>query len=312
MIDVLIPTYNRENTIVACVGSALAQNDVITIVHVVDNASQDNTVSLLKKNFNSMLGMRLIIHEYKETVSMVENWNRCLDLVSSDYFKFLFSDDILDLDFCKETLKVLQDNDRVDLVVTDLSYFKVLPNQPLKIRRYQKEGLHKNSSLIYRSLLTRNCISAPSNCLIRSNAAEGIRFDSNRVAADWIFFVNLLSKRPRNAGYFSLNNALCHFRVEGKTETNTLKMSAQWVEDNYNARMSMANNYNWFLRLPISFFTLIYCIVVTEIIASVDSVEFNNGLLFLRDRHPIVTRFVRPVIKIILSQKRIKNWLKNR
>ena len=89
MIDILIPTYNRAHTILESIDSALNQINVNVQVHVVDNNSSDDTIQKIKlkyfKNKNHKF-KNLHLHEYKNTVSMYMNWNRCLAFIKSKYF----------------------------------------------------------------------------------------------------------------------------------------------------------------------------------------------------------------------------------
>ena len=65
MISVVIPAYNEENNITACLNSLVKQKTKKKFeVIVVDNASTDNTVSVVKK-FNKKLNLIVVSEKYK-------------------------------------------------------------------------------------------------------------------------------------------------------------------------------------------------------------------------------------------------------
>ena len=298
MVDILIPTYNRAHTILETIDSALNQLNIKVNVHVIDNNSSDDTLSLIKnKYFNkNVIQKNLFLHEFYETVPMYMNWNRCLAQIKSKYFKFLFSDDLLSPEFCFECVKVLEERHTVDLIATDLNYFEDNLNHVSKIRKYNKEGLYKGKKIIFRSLLSRNNISAPSNSLIRSSILNNKQFINNRVAADWIFFAEILSNNLNNLNYYYLEKPLAFFRTSGITETNELKMSADWVILNYEARQKMSYTFKTYQKWLIKFFSIIYCSIVLFFIRNKSNLEFEKSKEYLSKKS-----FLFPICFILIS-----------
>lgn len=313
MVDILIPTYNRAHTILEAIDSALNQLNVKVNVHVIDNNSSDDTLLLIKnKYFNKKVNHKnLYLHEFDNTVPMYMNWNRCLTYIKSKYFKFLFSDDLLSPEFCFECVKILEDKATVDLIATDLNYFEDNLNHISKIRKYNKEGLYSGKKIIFRSLLSRNNISAPSNSLIRSSVLNNKRFVNNRVATDWIFFAEILSNNSNRLNYYYLEKSLAFFRTSGITETNELKMSADWIILNYEAREKMSYIFGAYQRWLINFFSIIYCSIVLVFIRKKSNVEFEKGKVYLRKKS-----FLFPIwfllISLLLGIKRVEKSLINK
>jgi glycosyltransferase involved in cell wall biosynthesis len=309
MVDILIPTYNRSNTIINSIQSALAQKKIKVNVHVIDNNSSDNTLSLIKEKFIKC--ENLFIHEFNTTVPMIDNWNRCLEFISFNYFKFLFSDDLLSPDFTWKCLEIMESNSNIDLIATDLNYFDTNENNILKIRKYNTKGYHIGGSVVFRSLLSRNNISAPSNSLIRSLSIDNIKFIDNRVASDWIFFSSILIKNKNKNNYFYLEEPLSYFRTTGDTETNQLKMSSLWVSDNYKARIHMSKPFNWFKKQIIKVFTLLYCSIVLSVIRKQSLIEFEKSKIFLKNNSILfnpIFYFINSIMKI----KIVENYFLNK
>lgn len=94
-VSIIVPTFDREDTIERCLESALNQTyDDIEVI-VVDNCSQDRTVERCRQYSGDS---RLKIYENNENVGPCRNWQRCIDMSSGDFIKFLFSDDVLSPD----------------------------------------------------------------------------------------------------------------------------------------------------------------------------------------------------------------------
>lgn len=311
MIDILIPTYNRAHTILESIDSALNQINVSVNVHVIDNNSSDNTLDLIKKKYfnKSDVYKNLYIHEFDDTVPMHMNWNRCLSHIRSKYFKFLFSDDLLSPEFCFECVKVLEERSTVDLIATDLNYFEDNLNHISKIRKYNKEGLHNGKKIIFRSLLSRNNISAPSNCLIRSSSINNIKFVDNRVATDWIFFAEILFNNNNLKNYYYLEKPLSYFRTSGITETNELKMSSSWIILNFEARQRIAREFKFHIIFLVNIFTIIYCSIVLAFIKKSSTSEYNEAKLFLNNQFFLAPIFYKPISWLLKFKKIQKIFL---
>lgn len=88
-ISICIPTYNRADLLNQTLQSVELQTIRPYEVLVVDNCSQDNTESVVKK-YKSVHYIK-----NKKNIGMVENWNRCIRLARGEYIAFLHSDDLI-------------------------------------------------------------------------------------------------------------------------------------------------------------------------------------------------------------------------
>lgn len=90
-ITIAIPTRNRAELLIDAVNSALAQKLVNIEVLVSDNASDDNTQSMLL----AVKDPRLKVFRQSKLLSMAENWNFCLTNARGRLFLLLSDDDVL-------------------------------------------------------------------------------------------------------------------------------------------------------------------------------------------------------------------------
>lgn len=312
-VDILIPTYNRQATILQSINSALNQKKVKVNVVVIENNSDDGTLELIRNYFKDELPNSLKVVAYDKTVDMHENWNRCFEHISSKYFKFLFSDDLLDPLFCFESIKIMEESPSINMVTSDFGYFTEDVDSIYKTRRYNKEGLHKNSDILFRSLITRNNIGAPSNSIFRSEICKKFKFENNRVATDWIYFAEILSVPSLSSfSYYSINKTLAYFRTSGSTETNKLKLTPDWIILNYNARIKMSKKFdNRLKRSIIRVSSYLYSIIVLFTIKYEGEIySYETGKTFLKAKSKILF-FVFSPIDLIMKNRRIRNKVSN-
>jgi glycosyltransferase involved in cell wall biosynthesis len=95
LVTICIPVYNGEKFILEALGSIAAQTYDNFECHIINNASTDRTSELVKDYIKK--DRRFTLHDHKEFVDLVSNWNRCVDYISDEsvYFKLVQADDIL-------------------------------------------------------------------------------------------------------------------------------------------------------------------------------------------------------------------------
>ena len=108
-LSIIIPTFNRENKIINALDSIPKRSDIEVIV--VDDASTDNTVKILKE----YKGLNLKIIQLTKNGGPGRARNYGLDVMQGEWFTFLDSDDCLVTD---EFNKVIDSYlaDRYDII----------------------------------------------------------------------------------------------------------------------------------------------------------------------------------------------------
>ncbi|HKI60925.1 MAG TPA: glycosyltransferase family 2 protein [Mariprofundaceae bacterium] len=92
-VSIMIPVYNREDCIGACIESALKQTYADIEVIVLDNASSDGTWDICRQYAAQDARVRVFRNE--RNVGPVRNWLACLDRAEGEFGKLLFSDDVM-------------------------------------------------------------------------------------------------------------------------------------------------------------------------------------------------------------------------
>ncbi len=86
-ISVVIPSYNRVLFLSRAINSVLNQSQQVNEIILVDNGSNDGTVSFIKEKYN----MVKVIYEKKKGVSYARNTG--IEKSKNDWIAFLDSDD---------------------------------------------------------------------------------------------------------------------------------------------------------------------------------------------------------------------------
>lgn len=108
-VSILIPVYNREKFIAACIQSALDQTYADFEVVVVDNASDDGTWEICQQF--AALDQHVRVFRNETNIGPVRNWQRCAEEARGEFSKILFSDDCLEPNCLSEMAPKLDDPD---------------------------------------------------------------------------------------------------------------------------------------------------------------------------------------------------------
>lgn len=98
-ISVVVAVYNTENYLEKCIKSVVEQNDVNCELIIVDDGSEDNSLSICKSFMKNYENIRLII---QENSGLSAARNAGLKLAKGRYITFVDSDDFVDRDFFKK------------------------------------------------------------------------------------------------------------------------------------------------------------------------------------------------------------------
>ena len=238
-VQVIIPTYNRQSTIVKCIASVLSQKhglDLKIKINVIENNSSDSTYELISSTYKRELNDGLLeIHKFEDTVPIIENWNRFSEILSPEtsIIKFLWSDDYLDSSYFAVTVPVL--NSGFDAVGCDLQYINDTGDK-LSIRRYSDAPLALLLSPFY-----KNLVGCPSSLLLRRSAFDHKLNCKNRYAADLEHFLDGIF--PRKSQYKLVSQVLVNVTLNTGTETNSLFGSDVMMDNKLNFAKHAARTY---------------------------------------------------------------------
>jgi glycosyltransferase involved in cell wall biosynthesis len=211
-ISVIIPCYNSEMTIKACVESVLAQTVNVNEIIVVDDGSSDGSIPIIKEVFkNSIEDIKFILQEQKNQGPSVAR-NKGVKLSTSNYVAFLDSDDEWHLDHIRKVKEFLEKNFEYKIVAT----------------KYLSGPVKFSGEITFEKLLLKNYLLTP--CVVLNKDCfwefEGfnekmkyvedyylwlkITFKNKVYLLDYIGAQNIEYKRPFGAKGLSSNMVAMH------------------------------------------------------------------------------------------------------
>jgi glycosyltransferase involved in cell wall biosynthesis len=104
MVSVCIPTYNGADYLHEAIQSALFQTYRDIELIIVDDRSTDHTVEIAEQLTQGLPNVRLSQNAVRQGLG--GNWNKCIEMATGEWIKFLFQDDLLAPD-CIEKLHQL-------------------------------------------------------------------------------------------------------------------------------------------------------------------------------------------------------------
>ncbi len=240
LVSICIPAYNAERWIGEAVSSALAQTLEDTEVVVVDNASTDDTVELVRSFDDPRL--RVVVNA--TNVGPVRNFNRCVALARGRYVKYLHADDVLYPACCASMAELLDASPNVGLVFAPRDVLLEHPDDPAEQAWRERYGvLHEPfSSLervndgrrLFREWLDvgvhENLVGEPTAVLVRRDCFErlgGFNPDLWQLVDVEMWLRILLHY---DAGF--VPEPLCAYRHhESSSTAGVARSSVDWLDD---------------------------------------------------------------------------------
>jgi glycosyltransferase involved in cell wall biosynthesis len=225
-IQVLIPTYNRLDSIKDTIDSVLSNVKVNVQIDIIDNGSSDGTFDQLNHLFSNQINQNVIkIHYFNKTVPMVDNWNRCVDLINqeSDYVMLLWSDDILSNYHFIAKLKEFESNPELLCIGNNVAKI----DQNSRIVGYRKYG---GWGCFQKTILYKNYLGFPSTWLFVNQKGRFKKFISDfPYSADLTFLLEFLNQD--HSKFKVLYSDLTYLRVSSDTETSKFFGTSDMLEE---------------------------------------------------------------------------------
>lgn len=139
LVCICIPVYNGANTIIETINSILKQTYKNFIIKIVDNASTDDTVKIIKKFINYNIennkdyNNKLILVEHDVNLSGEGNFNRCISYSEGKYCGIFHADDVYQDDIIEKQVALLESNKNISAVFTEANIIDNNSNQNGKI-----------------------------------------------------------------------------------------------------------------------------------------------------------------------------------
>lgn len=197
LVSICIPTYNAEKTVMSTLQSILNQTYHNLEILVIDNASTDNTLSLLQQTNDP----RLVVRRNERNIGGEQNWSKCTQLTSGEYIAIFHADDLYLPNMIEKQVQAFQDNPSVGAVFTLASHI----NDRGEVIGYSKLPSELRGKRIYylpeiflSILRNGNSLMCPS-CMVRGKLYKELApfdYDSFGTSSDLDMWLRILEKCP--------------------------------------------------------------------------------------------------------------------
>lgn len=210
MISIITTSYNYENYISETIKSVLAQTYTDWELIIVDDASCDNSVEVIK-SFCEDKRIKLICHD--ENKGLAQAVKTGLKYAKGEWIAFLESDDLWVENTLEERVNAIKNNSQIGIIFNDVEEFgdekavlAVKNNLEKNRKRISKLNFPKN---IFYDLNIENFLLTFSAVMIKKEALDDCPLDTPIDALlDWWIFIHISYKNDT----FYINKKLTKWR----------------------------------------------------------------------------------------------------
>jgi glycosyltransferase involved in cell wall biosynthesis len=179
LVSIVMATYNGEKYLRQQLDSIFAQTYPHFELIVVDDASTDETLSIL--NEYAAKDSRAYVFPAKQNLGLVANFERGLKLAQGEFIALADQDDVFRKDKIERLINTLKTYFDCDLVFSDLSlideegnefapsmrrYQGLKPKQGKPFRRLLRSNFATGCAMMFRSRLLKMAIPFPQDCVV--------------------------------------------------------------------------------------------------------------------------------------------------
>jgi len=217
LVSILVATYNSGNFIKKSLESLIAQTYKNIEIVVCDDASSDNTVTLVKKYQEQ--DRRIKIIENEKNLGIALNMNKGIKNCNGKYIAILDADDWAYPYRIEEQVKIMETNP--DVVVC--SGYMDICDEELNVKTTRKYPLENDE--IRRAIVRYNPISHPAS-MWRTSELLKTSLYNNRFPIDRDY--DLVVRMSKFGEYKNIPKSLIKYRVRKGSETGKKVRQTQW------------------------------------------------------------------------------------
>ena len=223
-VDIILPNYNKSKFIEEAINSVINQTYKNWKMYIVDDYSNDNSWSIIKK-FSNLKNMNQIRLKKNMGPSFCRNY--AMRISNSKYISFIDSDDTWDCLKLEKQINFMEKNN-LDFTYTDyVPFFQTKEEKIFKQKTSLKDRFDFNSFIKNSSINTTTMV-------IRRSILGTHRFKKIRLMEDYLFKCQLMKK---NNVARKLNENLATYRILTVSRSSQRIRNIFWlwhINKNYN------------------------------------------------------------------------------
>ncbi len=238
LISICIPTYNGEKYLRKCLDSCLNQTYSAIEIIIVDDGSNDKTPELLQAY--ALADPRIKLFQNEKNLGLVQNWNRCMELATGEWIKFVFQDDYLRLDCLEKFSAHFTENTKLlvskrSFILPDAATKELVDYYTQEVRTFENTGAVIHANKIEAAEIARlaveniclNFIGEPSLTLFKKSVVEEVGTFTTDLAQ--ICDLEFLQRVGTRYGLTYIAEDLCKFRIHSDSTTSSNLDSKSYV-----------------------------------------------------------------------------------
>lgn len=217
LISIIIPCFNAELYIKETLESILIQTEQDFEIIVINDGSSDNTVSIIEEIKDDRIKL---INQSNSGVSIARN--NGLEQSSANYIVFFDADDLMTPKFLSDRVEVLQKNNEVSFVYSDVISFKGF-NRNDKLSQVRGAGNNLEEEILFYDSSVSTC---PSNYMLRKSdlSKYSISFNPNLSSHADRYFLLELNKCKLRGNYINTSDNCLLYRVLDNSMSHQLSI----------------------------------------------------------------------------------------
>ena len=224
---IIVASYNYRRYIGQTLDSILAQTYKDFEVLVVDDCSQDDSVSLIKEYCQKDARVKLI--ENDKNLGLVRTLKKAVSLAQNPWLAFCESDDYWTPDYLAEKAAYIKAHPETAIVVNDVALFgddKAMAKVKKERVSFEKLKKYQEPRSMYADLFYHNIIPTFSCAVVRKDLLEACDFNPVQPALlDWWLWRQLAP--DYKVGYIDKKLTSCNRLIAGK---GRLKFYLTWMK----------------------------------------------------------------------------------
>lgn len=214
LVSIITPAYNAEKYIKYTIESVIKQTYINWEMIIVDDASVDNTVCIIKNYQQKDKRIKLISLGKNQGVANARN--KAIENAKGQYIAFLDADDYWENNKLQEQIKFMQDNN----IVFSYHAYKLFD-----LSNKKQKTIFVPKKLNYQELLKGNTTGSCLTICLDRKVIKNIYFPKEK-HEDYICWLNVL--KQYNITAFGINKILGTYSIGKKSISSNKLKSAVW------------------------------------------------------------------------------------
>ena len=231
LVSICIPTYNGATYLQEALDSVLTQSYTSIEVIVSDDASKDDSLSIVKAFAKKVsFPVKIVPHDPQGIGS---NWNHSIRHATGDFIKFLFQDDILESQCIEKMVQLFEEQPTLGLVACKREFIvegtatseieQWIANYGNLQRQFETDEpvtIMTSDFFSRRDFFSSplNKVGEPPTVMFKKSILDEVGYfqEDLKQILDYVFYYRVLKKYP----IAILNESLVKFRIHEKQATN--------------------------------------------------------------------------------------------